>query len=187
MNNSGILRGLVIAGLSVALMACGVRKLESDLGIDGAPDWVNAGSQALSDNGGKLFHGVGWASTMDDTSLQKSTADNRARADLAAVLNVYMDAVIADYAATAGSGDRQFNEQSVSRQIDSATRMHLTGARIVASWRDPNTDIIYSLAELDLDRVREIVATVEDMDPGLRRHIRERGTNVFDQVSGGGS
>ncbi len=165
------------------LAACGSRTIESDLGIKGAPDWVNQGSQALNDKGGRLFHGIGSAPEMNDDALQKAAADNRARAELASILSSYMDVVIQDYTATAGDGEQTFNEQALSRQVDSVTRINLGGARIIANWRNPDTGVIYSLAELDMQQVREVVNTAGEMDPGLRRHIRDHGDNLFDQVS----
>ena len=54
-------RTLAAAALAVVLTACGGGKtiVESDLGIKGAPDWVNKGTQVLNDKDGRLFHGVG--------------------------------------------------------------------------------------------------------------------------------
>ena len=52
----------ILLGLSIALLlsACaGGTTVESDLGLDHAPDWVNEGSQALNNEDGRLFHGVG--------------------------------------------------------------------------------------------------------------------------------
>ena len=57
-------------------------QVESDLHIDGAPDWVNEGNQMLNDEDGRLFHGIGSAPPMGDHSLQKNTvgkADFRPR------------------------------------------------------------------------------------------------------------
>ena len=46
------------AFLCVLLTACtgGATKIESDLGIKGAPDWVNEGTQAVSNKDGRLIH-----------------------------------------------------------------------------------------------------------------------------------
>lgn len=177
-------RLVLITAFAFSVAACGGKNIESDLGIEGAPDWVNQGTRAVNDGGGRLFYGVGSAPAMDDPSLQKATADNRARAELASILSTYMEVAISDYTATSTDGDRAFSEQSVTRQIDSAARLNLTGSQIVANWRDPDTGVIYSLAEIDLGRVQEITENVNEMDPGLRDHIRERGGNIFDGISG---
>src|SRR5579872_6702290 len=59
------------------LAACNSRTtVESNLGIKGAPDWVNKGSQALNDQSGRLIQGIASAPGMNDLSLQTSTADD---------------------------------------------------------------------------------------------------------------
>jgi hypothetical protein len=90
--------------LVLTLGACSSKtSIESDMGLSHAPDWVNEGTQAVNDDGGQLIHGVGMAPAMGDVSLQKATADNRARAEIARVLSTYVDAVIRDYTASTGS------------------------------------------------------------------------------------
>ena len=84
----------LLATTFLMLSACGGKTMvESDLGIRGAPDWVNEGTQYLNDKNGRLFHGVGQAPVMGDDSLQKTTADNRARAEVTRILTSYLDVV----------------------------------------------------------------------------------------------
>ena len=93
MTNFRLVAKLLSAALvASALSACSsTTQVESDLSIKGAPDWVNEGTHILNDKDGRLFHGVGLASPMGDMSLQKSVADDRARAEVARVLSSYMD------------------------------------------------------------------------------------------------
>ncbi|MDO8412765.1 MAG: hypothetical protein Q7S51_03125, partial [Gallionellaceae bacterium] len=54
---------IATALLAALLAACSSpTKVESNLGLKGAPDWVNKGSSAVNDKDGRLFHGVGSAS-----------------------------------------------------------------------------------------------------------------------------
>src|SRR5450759_3079121 len=81
---------LSMALLALAISACSsTTKVESDLGIKGAPDWVNEGTNVLNDKDGRLFHGVGSSSPTGDVALQKSVADDRARAEVARALSSY--------------------------------------------------------------------------------------------------
>lgn len=173
-----------VAVIAVLLVACsGKTRVESDLQIEGAPDWVNEGTQVLKTRDGRLFHGVGLAPSMGDRSLQTSTADNRARAELARVLNSYMEVVSRDYAGVAGGGEDAALQTAVSRQIDNITRINLAGSRIIARWRDAGTDSIYSLAELDMDQVEDTVNGVQDMQEGLQDFILQHGENIFDRMA----
>ncbi len=170
--------------LAVTLAGCSARtQVHSDLGIRGAPDWVNQGSQALNDRKGRYIHGVGSAYMMSDASLQSATADNRARAEVARVLSSFMDVAIRDYSAQAGATGEEFSEQGVSRQVDNLTRVNMSGTRIIARWRDKRTGMLYSLAELDMKAVKATVAATEQMNAGLREHIGgARGDNIFDAI-----
>jgi hypothetical protein len=186
MKNFAAVAKLSLLALSLSLIAAcssGPTKVESNLGIKGAPDWVNEGTNILNNKGGRLFHGVGSATPMGDMALQISTADDRARVEVAKILTNYLDAVSSDYQATAKSGDNTVNEESVSRQIKSLTKVNLTGVRIIGRWRDPKTNIVYSIAELDMNDVKGTLAGVQDMNADLRRYIETNGDNIFDRVS----
>jgi hypothetical protein len=177
-------------GLGALLLAsCATQnRVESNLFIKGAPDWVNKGTSVLKTNDGRLFHGVGSAEAMDPKYqfLQTSTADDRARAELARVLSSYMEVVSKDYAATAGSGKDAAYQSSVSQQIDNITRVNLTGSRIIGRWRDTKTNVIYSLAELDMTKVQSTVSGIKDMNDGLRNYMQREGNNIFDRMAEGG-
>jgi hypothetical protein len=172
---------IVLTGFIAACSS--TTKVESDLGIKGAPNWVNEGTNVLNNKDGRLFHGVGSASPTGDLSLQKSVADDRARAEVARVLSSYMDVVSNDYMASAKSGDNGVSEESVSRQIKNLSKVNLTGARIIGSWRDPKTNIIYSVAELDMKQVKDTLNGVQDMNTDLKRYIETQADNIFDRVA----
>lgn len=181
---SRIARLMPVALFALAVSACSsTTKVESDMGIKGAPDWVNKGSNVLNDKSGRLFHGVGSASPMGDVTLQKSVADDRARAEVARVLSSYMDVVSSDYMAAAKGGGANVSEESVSRQIKALTKVNLTGAKIIGNWRDPKSNIIYSIAELDMKQVKDTLAGTQDMNADLKRYIETSADNIFDRVA----
>lgn len=180
--NSMKLVGVILV---LVLSACaGKTKVESDMNISGAPDWVNEGTNILKDKDGRLFHGVGFAPEMGDMSLQKSTADNRARAEVARVLSSYMNVVSRDYVESSGTGEQQELSQAVSHDIENITKVNLTGAKIIGNYRDKKTSTIYSIAELDMKHVKSILDNVENMNAGFREYIKSQGDNIFDRMAG---
>ena len=187
MNTSTIkFNHLIIVSLAILLGACASKtKVESDLDIAGAPEWVNKGTQFLNDRDGRLFHGVGEAPQMGARSLQKSTADNRARTEVARIFSSFMDAVSNDHTAASSSGSSSISEQALSQQIKSVTKVNLSGVKIIARWKDKKTNIIYSLAELDLEKVKSTVNTTQNMNSDLKRYISSNSANVFDKMSTG--
>lgn len=165
------------------LIGCsGKTVVESDLGIKGAPDWVNEGSQALNDRGGRLFHGVGQAPSMGDPSLQISAADNRARAEIARVVSTYVDYAANDYLATSAAGNDRETAQSVTQQIKNNTQANLSGARIIAHWKDKKSGIVYSLAELDMKQIKSTLAAGQDMNEGVKSYLGTNADNIFDRL-----
>ncbi len=171
--------------ISLLLVACSSKtQVESDLHIEDAPDWVNEGNQMLSDDDGRLFHGIGSAPPMGDYSLQKNTADDRARAEVARIFSSYLTVATKDYSAAAGQGDEQISEQAISRQIDNLTQINLTGTKIIGRWQDENSGSIWSLAELDLERVSQTLDKAMQMSPALREFLSREGESIFDRLTG---
>ncbi len=151
--------------------------IESDMGIEDAPDWVNQGTQAISNNKGKLIHGIGSAPKMGDLSLQKSTADNRARAELARIMSTFMDATLSDY--TASNGE-QF-EISVQKSIKSSTQVALNGSHIIGNWRDKKSGMLYSFAELDLKKLQSSITNAEAMNASFKKYFNDEFDASFDR------
>lgn len=177
-------RLLLIIAAAAGLAACaGQARLESDLGVKGAPDWVNKGTSYVNDKDGRLFHGVGSASPMGDVTLQRATADDRARAELARIFSSYLDVVSSDYQSAARSGDSKVSEEAVSRQIRNLSKVNLTGAKVIARWQDKKTSIVYAIAELDMKQVKSTVATAQDMNEDVRRYLENNADNIFDRVT----
>jgi len=179
-----VIKALMLAGFTLLIFGCSGKTLvESDLGMSEAPDWVNQGTQYLNNNKGRLFHGVGEAPVMGDASLQKSTADNRARAEVARILSSYLDVASQDYSAASGTGKDAAAQQSVSREIKNLTKINLSGARIIGRWKDKKSGTIYSLAELDMKYVKEVMKNVRHMNQDLQRYINGHAENIFDRIS----
>jgi hypothetical protein len=180
------LKLFVVGAMTLALAACGGGKtvVESDLSIKGAPDWVNKGTQVLNDRDGRLFHGVGSSPSLGDDALQRSTADDRARAEVGRMLSTYLDVVGNDYSASAGTGSNASADQAVSRQIKAVTKVNLAGSKIIGRWKDTKTNMVYSIAELDLKQVKSTLENANSMNEDLRRYIGRNADNIFDKVSG---
>jgi hypothetical protein len=172
-----------VAAVVILVVACaGQTKVESDLSIKGAPDWVNEGTQAVSDKNGRLIQGVGSAPNLGDPALQKATADNRARAEIARVLSSYLDVAMNDFLTSSSGQDtgEAVAESSIQQQINSISQVVLNGSKILGNWKDKRTDIIYSFAELDLKQVQDVVAANRNMSEDLKRYLAVQGSAVFD-------
>ncbi|WP_370978811.1 LPP20 family lipoprotein [Agaribacterium sp. ZY112] len=151
----------VVAAATLTLFACSSSRtdVESDLGIKGAPDWVNEGTKAVDNDKGQLIHGIGSAPDMGDQSLQRSTADGRARAEVARVVSTIVKSSLNDYTTSTG----ETADMSVEREITTTTNSALNGSLIVANWKDPRTGTLYSIAELDLKKLDAAIESAKKL------------------------
>lgn len=118
----------------IPLGACdapGAAPIEEPLTV-AAPAWVNAGS-LIADDGAVL--GVGAVSGIRNPALQRTTADNRARAEIAKLYKVTQTELKAD--------------DGSARTLRTETSRALLGVQIVDHWTDPADGTLYALARLD--------------------------------------
>jgi hypothetical protein len=168
----------IIALFCLTLLACaGGTNIKSDLGISGAPDWVNEGTQAVSDDNGRLIQGIGMAPPMGDFSLQKGTADNRARAEIARVLSSYIETTLNDYSASA-YGQLDAN---VDREINSQTKLALNGTKIMGHWKNDDTGDIFSFAELDMAAVDKSLEAASALGTDFQKFYSQQEVSGFNR------
>jgi hypothetical protein len=175
------IKAVAVLAVMAALAACGGKTtVKSNMYIKGAPDWVNKGTTVLKDQHGRLFHGVGLASDMGNLSLQTTTSEDRARAEVARILTSYMDVVSKDYVSANRNDGRNVSEEQVSREIKNLTQTNLAGVKIIGHWRDRKTNNLFSLAELDVRQIKQTLDTYRQMNEGLRSYIDKNADRVFD-------
>ena len=102
------------------------------------PDWVNGKSAKYPDN--QYLVGRGQADAQED-------ARNRARADLAKILEVGVSAKSSDVTTFTSDGGGK-TESQVSRNIVTRTDQIVRGIQIPEGWQDPQTKSYYALAVL---------------------------------------
>ncbi|MEH6470638.1 MAG: LPP20 family lipoprotein [Halopseudomonas sp.] len=172
---------ILLLGLVVLAGCSSQRTLESDLGLSDAPDWVNIGTQAVDNEEGRLLQGVGMAASMSDPSLQRSTADNRARTEIARILSTYIDGTIKDYSAASGTQ----SDANIEQVLRSSTKTALSGARIIARWLDPDSGSLYSFAELDMQQLEQLLSTSSALSAELQKYIADNADTEFQQLMKG--
>jgi len=145
---------------------------------------MESSAMAMSAAAANIRHDLGVDFDAVDEALQRSTADDRARAEVARMLSTYLDVVSNDYAAASGTGASANADQSVSRQIKAVSKTNLAGSKIIGRWKDGKTNTVYSIAELDLKQIKTTLESANGMNEDLRRYIGRNAENIFDKVSG---
>ena len=140
------------------------------------PEWVTKGSGAYSESSkGKVFYGVGLVSGIRNVALARTTADNRARAEVAKVFEVYTASLMKDYAASTTAGDMSASseEQNVEQAIKTFSATTLSGVEIVDPWFHPEDGSVYALASLNLESFKNNLDKMKDLNARVRDYVRQ--------------
>lgn len=149
------------------------------------PAWIEKGSGAFSGEMGQAFYGVGSSWGIQNPSLLRSSADNRARTELARVFKTYTAALMKDYQAStmAGNPGETSEEQHVEQTIKTFTKAELAGVQIIDHWKDPESEELFSLARMDLSAFEEYLKQGSDLSEAVRQSIVERAEKAFQELA----
>lgn len=181
------MKGKAMKGLCV-LVATGILILMGCAAKEPAPParpaWVDKGGGAFDVDKGKVFYGVGMASGIKNRALLRSSADNRARAEIAKILETYVAVLAKDYMASTTAGDMSasLEEQHVEQALKTFTKTTLHGAQIIDRWRDPADGSQFSLCEMDLFAFKNALDDYKELDAKVRDHIRENAEKLHKQL-----
>lgn len=148
------------------------------------PAWVEKGSGAFDVDKGKIFYGVGVASGIKNEALLRSTADNRARAEVAEILETYVAVLAKDYMASTTAGDMSASaeEQHVEQALKTFSKTTLHGARIIDRWKDSADGSMYALCEMDLFAFKNALDEYKELDTKVRDYVRQNAEKLHGQL-----
>lgn len=174
----------VFCAALLAAVGCGGRKTNGPI-AEKSPDWVNRGSAAFKDGGVSVFYGVGIAQGIRNRALSVTAADDRARAEIAKILETYVSRLGKSYAnsVTAGDMSKSSEEQSVTDTLKSFTKTTLHGAVIIDHWKDPADGTMFSLAKLDMAAVAKMMGDAKELDAKVRDYVKANAEKAFDDLS----
>jgi hypothetical protein len=165
------------------LVACGGGKTEGDApanfkGIE-YPEWVMKGSGAFGGEAGRVFYGVGSVTGIKNHALARTTADNRARAEIAKIFEVYSASLMKDYMASTTAGDMSASseEQHVEQAIKTFSAATLSGVQVVDHWFHPD-GTVYALAQLDLENFTNNLEKMKELNDKVRDYVRKNAERV---------
>ena len=170
-------KGLVVGLLALGLSACGSSKTAGDApanfqGIE-YPDWVLKGSGAYGGDAGRVFYGVGSVTGIKNHALARTTADNRARADLAKVFETYSASLMKDYMASTMAGDAVSEEQHVENVIKTFSAQTLSGVQVVDHWFHPADGTVFALARLDLNAFTDSLEKMNELNGKVKEYVKK--------------
>lgn len=169
---------LVVGSMAVlALVGCSSSSGNAPANMQGInyPDWVTKGSGAFGGEQGRVFYGVGSVSGIKNPSLARTTADNRARAEISKIFETYSASLMKDYAASTTAGDQSASseEQHVEQAIKTFSATTLSGVQIVDHWFHPDGSTVYSLAQLDLKAFTDNIGKMNELNAQVRDYVKK--------------
>jgi hypothetical protein len=177
--------GFLVMGCAavLSLTACGGKKEgEAPKNFEGVeyPEWVMKGSGAFGGEAGKVFYGVGSVTGIKNHALARTAADNRARAEIAKIFEVYSASLMKDYMASTTAGDMSASseEQHVEQAIKTFSATTLSGVQIVDHWFHPVDGTVYALARLDLQAFTDNLDKMKELNEQVRDYVRKNADRV---------
>lgn len=154
----------------------------SERSSDGRPGWITKGSGAVkTDGGNRVFYGVGIFKGSMNPALARSTADNRARAEISRLLSVYSASLMKDYMSSAQNADGSSEEvQEVEQAIKTASSNAMSGIEMVDHYYAAD-GTIFALAQLDVAKMNDALAAAAKSG-AFKSYTAEVNTDdIFDQ------
>lgn len=127
----------------------------ADTGPRPKPNWVVRGGGAFKDQSSTIFYGMGIANPMPNVALQRTTAEQRARVEIAATLQTSMRSMVKDFmehnADLFNPNGKATSQEIISSVSSGVSDAQLSNCRIMDMWEDEKAGTLYALARLDLN------------------------------------
>ena len=165
--------GVLLAILFVAIAGCATGPAK--------PDWIMKGSGAFGKDK-KALYGVGIAEGIKSEALRRSTADNRAIAEISKQLSAMSTALMRDYmsSTTATEQEKTSGEQYVENTVKTFSSNTMSGVKIVDRW--DNGKVTYSLATLNIEELKAMTDQVNQLSSQVRDYIKANADKAFDKL-----
>ena len=172
---------LVMAIAAAApLAACGgggTKGSEAMTGVD-FPEWVMRGGGAFGGDK-QVFYAVGSASKPMSFDLQRTTAGNRARAEMSKTFETYSASLMKDYQSQVTDGEATAQESLVENAVKTFSAATLNGVQIVEYWQNPKDGTVFALARLDLDSFTEKLDNYNKLSDRVKERVRRAAERSF--------
>ncbi|OGS21466.1 MAG: hypothetical protein A2252_07050 [Elusimicrobia bacterium RIFOXYA2_FULL_39_19] len=168
--------GLTVVAAFVLMSGC------ASVSKSGKPDWVMKGTGAFNNQGNKVLFGVGLAEQINSEALRRTTADNRAIAEISKQLSTMSTSLMRDYMAStaATEADKASGEQYVENTVKTFASNTISGVKIIDRYDDGK--VTYSLASLNLDDLKTMTDQINQLSSQVRDYIKANAEKAFDKL-----
>ena len=176
---------LLLAISLVFLASCGSKTVVVQGGADGRPAWTMKGAGAFTIEGKKVFRSVGISSDLGDEAMTLAASADNSRVNLSFVMKTYVKALHESYKRSIKTGDMpkaQF-EQDITHVSEVMTKSKFSGAQVVNRWIDPKNNTVYTLLELDLGAVNDMIKQAKGISQALIDTVGKRSEEAHERMN----
>lgn len=165
----------------VLLSVLGVLILAGCAGMERKPDWVRKGAGAFPKEN-KVMYGVGISEGITSEALRRTTADNRAIAEVSKQVSVMSTSLMRDYMSSANTAEniKSRGEQYVENTAKTFSSNTVSGIKITDRWDDGK--VCYSLAELSIEDLKAMSQDVKALSKDVKDYIKANAEEAFDKL-----
>ena len=147
------------------------------------PSWYQLQSGLYETAEGKLFYGIGQAGGVQSLTLLRATADNRARQELARVLEYYVDALAQAAASTSVTNWAALSGGEQQQMLGMLVRNCLQKAVFSDHWNDTQTPRLLALCRLDLGTFKQVLDDSPAMDNSMRAAMQAQADALYTRLA----
>ena len=147
------------------------------------PDWVNKGGGAFKDANEKVFYGVGLADGMQNLSLQRTTADDRAIANVATQIKSVVKRLKKDYEGITAVNKDSTERENVENAMKVLVNQTVSGAKIIDHWEHPGKNVLYALARVELTNLQKQIETRKELSDESRDAIKKKAEKLHEEMA----
>jgi hypothetical protein len=130
----------------------------------------------------KILYGVGIAENIKSEALRRTTADNRAIAEVSKQISVVSTSLMRDYMSSASATEQEktSGEQYVENTVKTFASNTVSGIKIIDRWDDGK--VTYSLATLNVEDMKAMTEQVNQLSQGMKDYIKANAEKAFDKL-----
>lgn len=165
----------------LALFVMSLALLSGCASVGKRPEWIAKGAGAFPKDS-KVMYGVGIAENIKSEALRRTTADNRAIAEVSKQLSVMSTSLMRDYMSSAGAAeaDKSNGEQYVENSVKTFASNTISGIKVIDRWDDGK--VTYALATLNIEDLKAMTEQVNQLSQQARQYIKENAEKAFDKL-----
>ena len=151
--------------------------------IISSPPWHQLQSGLYDTVEGKVFYGIGRADGLQNLTLLRATADNRARKELTDVLGRYVEELARSAKARLDPAWATLSSEDQQQAMGMLVRSALRKSVVSEHWSDSQQPRVYSLCRLGLDGFKQALFDSRTMDERLRSAMQDEADKVYARLS----